>query len=60
MKKFLLCIIFFGCAGVSQEDRALITGYEAEQLVCVDQAKTLDESRACRCKVKVKYGRMCP
>jgi len=34
--------------------------YEGEQILCVDRAKTIEESRACRCGVMKRYGRECP
>lgn len=39
-----------GCAGASHEENAVTAAtYEAQQLACVDTARTLEESHACRC-----------
>jgi hypothetical protein len=49
-----------GCAGTSTRQNAITAGsYEAQQLACVDNAKTSAEATACRCEVKARYGRPC-
>ena len=46
----LLALVLLACAGSSHEMNAATAGaYEGEQLSCVDKAKTLAESHACRC-----------
>jgi len=55
----LVAIIqIFGCAGTASNG-ATAASYEAQQLECVDKAKTREESQACRCDVKAKFGRPC-
>lgn len=44
---------------ISPGDAAVAAEYEAEQLQCVDMAKTKAESQACRCQVKARYNRPC-
>ena len=44
------------CATTSQTKTEQDAQYLGEQLACVDQAKTLDESRACRLAVKQRWG----
>lgn len=48
-----------GKTGLSEDDERKVRDYQVEQLLCVDKAKTLEESQACRCEVKAKYGRPC-
>jgi hypothetical protein len=55
-----LGLFVLGCGGaVSPGDAALAAKYEAEQLQCVDMAKTKAESQECRCQVKARYNRPC-
>lgn len=49
-----------GCGPSTAANVKTAADYEAEQLVCVDKAKSLVESRACRCKVMAEQGRECP
>lgn len=39
-----------------EKSAAAETTYTAEMLKCVDNAKTLEESRACRQRVREKWG----
>lgn len=38
---------------------ALPALYQGELEACVDTARTLEESEACRCEVNKRYGREC-
>lgn len=48
-----------GKTGLSADEESTVRDYQVEQLLCVDKAKTLEESQTCRCHVKAKYGRPC-
>lgn len=51
-----------GCSPAvkSHEENVLIAGSYAAQLqACVDKAKTLEESQACRCEVSKRNNRPC-
>lgn len=50
-----------GCksTGLTEDEAVTVRKYEAEQLLCVDAAKTREESQQCRCEVKARYGRPC-
>jgi hypothetical protein len=51
----VVCVALAGCgAWAAQEAEA---GYLSQQLTCVDQAKTLEESRACRQRVKDAWAK---
>lgn len=55
-----LAAIALGCGhAVDPGNAAIAAEYEAEQLQCVDMAKTKAESQACRCQVKARYNRPC-
>ena len=49
--KFLLVVCLAGCAASAE------SAYLSQQLSCVDQAKTLEESRACRQAVKDAWAK---
>lgn len=57
----LIALLLAGCPkpGLTAAESKTVDDYTAEQLLCVEKAKTLAESRACRCEVKAKYGRPC-
>lgn len=44
-------LLLDGCAGLSADDR-----YRARIFRCVDEAKTLAESKACRAQVDTEFG----
>lgn len=52
-----------GCGGSESDqharnaERAAL--YEAQQMACVANASTKEESRTCRCAVRASYGRPC-
>lgn len=49
------------CAGSSPQpsaaDEAGVAAYAAAQEACIETAKTLEESKACRLAVRAKWGR---
>jgi hypothetical protein len=45
--------------GLNEEQATQVDDYVDEQFLCVNKSKTLEESRACRCEVKARYGRPC-
>jgi uncharacterized membrane protein len=45
-----------GCSTLAAEKAAAEAEYAGQQLACVDKAKTIDESRECRRKVREKWG----
>ncbi len=54
---YLVGILALACASTSQAEANAAEGaYTAALLRCVDQAKTLQESRACRKKVNADWG----
>lgn len=54
-----LCAPAFACCGPQTFGHAVeVDAYEQEQIQCVNSAKTLAESRACRDAVKAKYNVM--
>lgn len=57
----IIALLLVGCksTGLTEEQAVIERKHLAEQLLCVDKAKTLEESRACRCEVEKKYGRDC-
>jgi len=50
-----------GCQrpGLTEEQSSAANEHLKQQLLCVDNAKTIEESRACRCEVEKRYGRPC-
>lgn len=54
----LVPFALIACGATSSSQKIEVGAYEAEQMLCVDQAATKAESQACRSLVKAKYARM--
>lgn len=50
---------FCACSPSTAQNARTAEDYTKAQLACVAKAKTLEESRACRCDVKKSYGETC-
>lgn len=56
MKTILFTLTLWGCVGQTATPAAAESAYLAEQLACIDKAKTLEESRTCRDGVKARWA----
>ena len=54
----IAALALVACGSTTSAQRIEVGAYESEQLLCVDNAATLADSRACRAAVKAKYGRL--
>lgn len=48
---FYLGMVAYGCAAAAE------SAHTGQQLDCVDQAKTVEESGACRAKVRTRWAK---
>ena len=53
----VVCCFALGCAGTGQSSKAAEAAYLSQQLACVDAAKTIEDSHACRADVRKRWGR---
>lgn len=55
---FILAATLVACGATNSAQKVEVSAYESESLLCVDNAKTLAESHACRDAVKAKFSRL--
>lgn len=51
----LMCLLSCASATPQEKSAAADASYMADQLACVDKASTIEESRACRAKVREQW-----
>lgn len=56
MKALALTLILIGCSSQQTAATTVESAYTAELVRCVDKAKTLAESKACRAEVDKAFG----
>jgi len=54
-----LTLVMSGCGASTAENTRTAAQYESELVACVETAKTLAESRACRCETNKRWQRQC-
>lgn len=54
----IMSVALVACGATSSSQKIEVSAYEAEQMLCVDQAATKADSQACRAAVKAKYAKM--